>query len=192
MTSYNENPMTANKKVAKPAIFFLLTLMLLTFGSSLVFPSALAQNRATYIEAEDESQVKRTGFWDLKTGSTLHGEKSLEAPHPGVWLLLNFTGTSLKIGYQTGPNAGMFGVILNSQTITPVDSYSSTPGQKEYVAATNLPPGKHLVVITVVTGPINIDYFLVEGATAALLPTNSGLSALTEPGSIFTPLLLHR
>ena len=183
MNNYKANTMTNKKKLA---ILFLFTLMLLTFGSSLVFPSALAQ-RATYIEAEDQSQVKRTGFWDLKTGPTLHGEKSLEAPHPGVWLLLNFTGTSLKIGYQTGPNGGMFGVILDSQTITPVDSYSSTVGQKEFVAATNLPPGKHLVVITVVTGPINIDYFLVEGATAALLPSSDTASTLAS-----TPLLLPR
>lgn len=151
-------------------ILLFLTLTLLTFGSSLLFPSTLAQSTTTYIEAEDDTQVKRTGFWDLRTGPTMRGEKSLQAPHPGVWLLLNFSGTSLKIGYQTGPGAGMFGVILDSQTITPVDSFSSTPGQKEYVAATNLAPGKHLVVITVVTGPITIDYFLVEGAPAALVP----------------------
>ena len=120
------------------------------------------------VQAEDETQVSRTGSWSQFFGSVLNDGSGLESSLVGSTLSLTFTtgGGDFSIFGTTGPNRGMFDVAISGLGSSLVDSFSpSFLFQQEYFSI-NLAPGTYSVTTTVSTPIHAIDYFQFEESAA--------------------------
>jgi hypothetical protein len=109
--------------------------------------------------------------WDLLSGAnctTYPSDPSClqdgygMAGTPGNALTFNFTGTTLAIRYEIGPNGGQMLVSVDGGSAMTVDVYQ--PGSftmKTLAIASGLANTTHQVVVTCVTGDCSVDDFPV-------------------------------
>ena len=99
--------------------------------------------------------------WTLSCGEADHGGESLTADEVNATLSFGFTGTSLDVYYQKGPNLGTFSVAIDSGPPVLVSAYQPTTFtfQNRTAIATALADGPHTATITCTSLFCDIDYF---------------------------------
>ncbi len=109
--------------------------------------------------------------WDLLSGadcamypsdpSCLQGGLGM-AGTPATTLAFNFTGTTLAMRYESGPNGGQMQVAIDGAAAVAVDVYQpSSFTMKTIGIASGLANTMHHVVVTCVSVDCNIDDFPV-------------------------------
>ena len=112
------------------------------------------------MEAE---HVPEHSGWTLSCGSVDHGGESLTADLVNATFSFGFTGTSLDVYYEMGPNDGTFSVTVDAAPPVIVNAYQ--PGsftfQNPTTIASGLPDEPHTATITCTSLYCDIDYFTV-------------------------------
>jgi len=121
-----------------------------------VFDRCEGNSTASLIEAEDANLVSTSDGWAVFHGGGLHNGEGLGtiSDNSSASLGFNFTGTSLVVYYETGPNRGKFTVTVDNGQPVVVDGYA--PGdfslQVPVTIAQGLAQGSHSVVLQCVAG----------------------------------------
>jgi hypothetical protein len=102
------------------------------------------------LEAEEQAMVFRQGAWSVPGGSVLSGGQAVESSTTGDSLRTWVLGTDIVVGYEAGPNRGVFTAAVDGMVTAVVDAYQagSFSFQVPATVANGLPFGLHEVVIT--------------------------------------------
>ena len=111
------------------------------------------------LEAED---LGSPAGWDLLYGTDLSGGHGLEAVTSGATLSLTFTGTSLALDAEHGPNDGIYGVAIDGGGEVDVNGDAPDFSFVETTLATGLAQATHHAAITCRAANCSIDYFEVD------------------------------
>lgn len=134
-------------------------------------PAALSLDRsvgnqilpATFIEAENTGQVSYSGSgWVTLPCLYCSGGKYRRANDAGRTATLVFNGTSISVVFVGDGKSGLAEVSLDGAPHSTINLYNNASGTTnpdpvEYVIATNLPPGQHVIQVTV-TGQNGFDH----------------------------------
>jgi len=133
-------------------------------GSGGTVTSALPQlTEATFVEAEDTSKVTYSGSgWSTLSCIFCSGGQYRRSDNPGRTATLPFAGTSISIVFVGSGKSGIAEIKIDDVPYPSVNLYNNAAGRYnadpvEYVVATNLTPGQHVLQVDV-TGQDGYDH----------------------------------
>jgi hypothetical protein len=142
----------------------------------------------TVVESNASPVMHSAGWVGQVVPAGASAESYLVSSSPDDTLKLIFIGTSVDIVYVQGPLFGAFSVVIDGEPRQVVDTAAPSYSFGSHFTVSGLPEGRHELHISVATGTVGIDAFVVQQAMESELPPPQiDIPTSTPPAPPFMP-----
>jgi hypothetical protein len=117
---------------------------------------------AVVLRESTSGRIAWSGAWRTRPSATASGRSLRTSTMRDATARLDFAGRSVAWVASLGPGYGRALVLIDGKPVARVDLRTSGPrGRRIVFASADLGPGRHRIVIRVLSGLVDVDAFLV-------------------------------